>query len=129
MNVELIEKAVELIGDKQLLINIVSKRVQQLNDGADPYVAVDASTGAGDIALMEIVAQKITWRRMNDAELAGDETGGDFDYVENEPELKAYAFGHDYGESGRQKERGFGQAVQEECGPAHCEQEESGARL
>ena len=38
MKVELIEKAVEIVGDNQLLVNIVSKRVQQLNHGADPYV-------------------------------------------------------------------------------------------
>ncbi len=62
MKTELIEKASRKIGDNQLLINIVSKRVQQLNHGADPYVPTDPETGAGDIALMELLADKLTWR-------------------------------------------------------------------
>ena len=37
MKTELIEKASQKVGDNQLLINIISTRVQQLNHGADPY--------------------------------------------------------------------------------------------
>lgn len=62
MNVELIEKAAQIVGDNQLLVNIVSKRVQQLNRGADPFVPTTPETGTGDIALMEIIEGKITWR-------------------------------------------------------------------
>ena len=39
MKVELIEKAAQIVGDNQLLVNIVSKRVQQLNHGSDPFIA------------------------------------------------------------------------------------------
>ena len=68
MKTELIEKASQKIGDNQLLINIVSKRVQQLNHGADPYVPTDPETGAGDIALMELLADKLVWREETEAD-------------------------------------------------------------
>ncbi len=72
MKVELIEQALEVVNDKQLLVNIVSKRVQQLNQGADPFVPTTPEMGSGDIALTEIIEGKITWRPMNDDELSGD---------------------------------------------------------
>lgn len=69
MNVELIEKAAKIVGDNQLLVNIVSKRVQQLNHGADPFVPTTPEMGSGDIALAEIVEGKITWHEMTEEEL------------------------------------------------------------
>lgn len=70
MKVELIEKAAEIVGDNQLLVNIVSKRVQQLNHGADPYVPTTPEMGCGDIALTEIIEGKIIWHQASDDELA-----------------------------------------------------------
>ncbi len=70
MKVELIEKAAAIVGDNQLLVNIVSKRVQQLNHGADPFVPTTPEMGSGDIALTEIVNGKLVWREMTDEELA-----------------------------------------------------------
>lgn len=70
MKVELIEKAVEIVGDHQLLVNIVSKRVQQLNHGKDPYVVTTPEMQCGDIALTEIIEGKIVWREQTDEELA-----------------------------------------------------------
>lgn len=70
MKVELIEKAAEIVGDNQLLVNIVSKRVQQLNHGADPYVPTTPEMGCGDIALTEIIEGKIIWHEASDDELA-----------------------------------------------------------
>lgn len=72
MKVELIDQALEVVNDKQLLVNIVSKRVQQLNQGADPFVPTTPEMGSGDIALTEIILGKITWRPMNDSELMDD---------------------------------------------------------
>ncbi len=72
MKVELIEKAVEIVGDNQLLVNIVSKRVQQLNHGADPYVVTTPEMQCGDIALTEIIEGKIVWREQTDEELAAE---------------------------------------------------------
>ena len=40
MKTELIERARRIVDDNQLFINIVSKRVQQINHGADPYDAL-----------------------------------------------------------------------------------------
>lgn len=48
MKVKLIEQAAEIVGDNQLLVNIVSKRVQQLNHGADPYVPTTPEMQSGD---------------------------------------------------------------------------------
>lgn len=67
MNVELIEKAAQIVGDNQLLVNIVSKRVQQLNKGADPFVPTTPETGTGDIALMEIIEGKLVWYEPSDS--------------------------------------------------------------
>lgn len=72
MKVELIEKAVEIVGDNQLLVNIVSKRVQQLSHGADPYVVTTPEMQSGDIALTEIIEGKIVWREQTDEELAAE---------------------------------------------------------
>lgn len=77
MKVELIEKAVEIVGDNQLLVNIVSKRVQQLNHGADPYVVTTPEMQCGDIALTEIIEGKIVWREQTDEELAAARAAND----------------------------------------------------
>ncbi|MDO5451228.1 MAG: DNA-directed RNA polymerase subunit omega [Akkermansia sp.] len=70
MKVTLIEKAAEIVGDNQLLVNIVSKRVQQLNHGSDPYVPTTPEMQSGDIALTEIIEGKIIWHEMTPEELA-----------------------------------------------------------
>lgn len=62
MKTELIENASRIVGDNQLLVNIVSKRVQQLSHGSDPYVPTTPEMGLGDIALTEIVEGKLVWR-------------------------------------------------------------------
>ena len=70
MKVELIEKAAQIVGDNQLLVNIVSKRVQQLNHGSDPFIVTTPEMQCGDIALTEIIEGKITWHKMTPEELA-----------------------------------------------------------
>ena len=75
MKVELIEKAAQIVGDNQLLVNIVSQRVQQLNRGADPFVPTTPETGTGDIALMEIIEGKIVWHEMTDEEYSARSAG------------------------------------------------------
>ncbi len=69
MKVELIEKAAQIVGDNQLLVNIVSKRVQQLSHGSDPYIPTTPEMGSGDIALTEIIEGKIVWHEMTEEEL------------------------------------------------------------
>ena len=65
MNAELQKKALEKVGNPNTLINIVSRRVRQLNAGSGgisrPLVADAHTLGAGDIALREIIEEKIGW--------------------------------------------------------------------
>jgi DNA-directed RNA polymerase subunit omega len=65
MNAELCKKALELVGSPNVLINIVSRRVRQLNAGGGglgrPLVDVPASMGLADIALTEIIEEKMGW--------------------------------------------------------------------
>ena len=62
MKSELVEKATELVPDPQILINMVSQRVQQLNAGRAPLIDTVPSMGAADIALTEIVEGKVRLR-------------------------------------------------------------------
>ena len=59
MNTELVEKALEVVTDEPLLINLVSKRVQQLNNGRSPLITIVERMGTADIALTEIIEGKI----------------------------------------------------------------------
>lgn len=63
MKSELIEKASKVITHSPMLINLVSRRVRQLNQGRAPLINVAAHgtrLGQGDIALLEIIEGKIT---------------------------------------------------------------------
>ena len=59
MNSELVDTASEIVRDPQILINLVSKRVKQLNSGRAPFIKALPSMGAADIALTEIITGKI----------------------------------------------------------------------
>lgn len=59
MKSDLVEQAAKIIPDPQVLINMVSKRVQQLNTGRAPLIATVPSMGAADIALTEIIEGKV----------------------------------------------------------------------
>ncbi len=59
MKSELVEKAAEIISDPQVLINLVSKRVRQLNQGRAPLIQKLPSMGMADVALTEIIEGKI----------------------------------------------------------------------
>ena len=65
MNAELCRKAVEKVGNPNVLINLISRRVRQLNSGAGgfcrPLIADYTNLGAADIALREIIEEKIGW--------------------------------------------------------------------
>ncbi len=65
MNTELCKKALEKVGNPNVLINIVSRRVRQLNAGGGgmgrPLIADYVNMGAADIALMEIIEDKVGW--------------------------------------------------------------------
>ncbi len=60
MNVELIEKAKIRIPSVPVLVNVVSKRVRQLNAGERPYVKpLSYDEDKADIALREIAEGKL----------------------------------------------------------------------
>ncbi len=59
MKSELVEKASEVVTDPQILINMVSCRVKQLNDGRSPLIPTVPTMGAADIALTEIIEGKV----------------------------------------------------------------------
>lgn len=59
MRSDLVEKASEVIPDPPVLINMVSRRVRQLNMGRQPLVPIMGRLGTADIALMEIIEGKV----------------------------------------------------------------------
>ena len=63
MNAELTKKALEIVGNPNVLVNLVSRRVRQLNSGAGgvsrPLVEAPPSMGVADVALLEIIEEKI----------------------------------------------------------------------
>lgn len=65
MNSELCKKALEKVGNANTLINLVSKRVRQLTSGGGgnsrPLITDTANQGWADIALRELIEEKIGW--------------------------------------------------------------------
>lgn len=63
MNAELTKKALEKVGNPNVLVNLVSRRVRQLNSGAGgmsrPLIGDPGHLGAADVALREIIEDKI----------------------------------------------------------------------
>ena len=59
MKSDLVEQAAVIVPDPQVLVNIVSQRVRQLNTGRAPLVETLPSMGAADIALTEIIEGKL----------------------------------------------------------------------
>ena len=65
MNPELLNKALEKVGNAKTLVNLVSRRVRQLNSGGGgltrPLISDVGTLGVADIALREIIEEKIGW--------------------------------------------------------------------
>ena len=65
MNAELVKKAAEKVGNPNVLVNLVTRRVRQLNSGGGglsrPLISNVGNLGAADIALREIIEEKIGW--------------------------------------------------------------------
>jgi DNA-directed RNA polymerase subunit omega len=64
MNAILVKKALEKVLNPNILVNLISQRVRQLNSGGGargsrPLVADTANLGAADVALLEIIEDKI----------------------------------------------------------------------
>ena len=65
MNAELVKRALEKVLNPNVLVNLISRRVRQLNSGGGrasrPLIANVANLGAADIALTEIIEGKMGW--------------------------------------------------------------------
>ena len=65
MNADLVKKALEKVLNPNILVNLISRRVRQLNSGGGrasrPLIADVGNLGAADIALTEIVEGKMGW--------------------------------------------------------------------
>jgi DNA-directed RNA polymerase subunit omega len=63
LNAELTKRALEKVGNPNVLVNLISRRVRQLTSGVGkmsrPLVADTGNLGAGDIALLEIAEGKM----------------------------------------------------------------------
>ena len=57
----LVDEAAKKIPSVPFLVNVVSKRVRQLNAGHKPMVDVVGRMGLADIALTEIIQGKLTF--------------------------------------------------------------------
>lgn len=67
MDPMLLEKARESVGNDKILVNLVSRRVRQLNASSRPLVETTPSMGFIDIALKEIAEGKISARPVEPA--------------------------------------------------------------
>jgi DNA-directed RNA polymerase subunit omega len=63
MNAILVQKALKIVPNPNVLVNIISQRVRQMNFGGGgksrPLVSDIANLGAADIALLEIIEGKM----------------------------------------------------------------------
>jgi DNA-directed RNA polymerase subunit omega len=65
MNADYVKQALEKVVNPNILVNMVSRRVRQLNSGGGsisrPLLADVGTLGAADIALLEIIEGKMGW--------------------------------------------------------------------
>jgi DNA-directed RNA polymerase subunit omega len=69
MNAEITRKALDKVGNPNVLINVVSRRVRQLNSGGGsgrPLIADTAGLGAADIAMRELAEDKLAFEQTSD---------------------------------------------------------------
>ena len=67
MKAELVEQAAKIIPEPQMLINVVSRRVAQLNNGRSPLVPTTPHMGNANIALTEIIEGKLVYHAESDS--------------------------------------------------------------
>ena len=65
MNSELCRLALAKVGNPNVLVNLISRRVRQLNSGGGgisrPLIMDTTGLGVADIALKEIIEEKVGW--------------------------------------------------------------------
>jgi DNA-directed RNA polymerase subunit omega len=70
LNSEICKKALEKVGNPNILVNLISRRVRQLTGaggaGGRPLIAETAGLGHADIALLELVEGKMDYEIVED---------------------------------------------------------------
>lgn len=73
MNTEFAKKALEKVGNPNVLVNLISRRVRQLNSaggsGSRPLISDTGNMGVADIALLEIIEGKMSFEMPETATL------------------------------------------------------------
>ena len=73
VNSEYCKQALTKVGNPNVLINLISRRVRQLNSaggiGSRPLLNEVAGLGAADIALKELIEEKMGWENPADLQL------------------------------------------------------------
>lgn len=74
MNSELCKQALAKVGNPNILVNLLSRRVRQLNSGGgamgQPLISdIPPGMGVADIALREIIEDKIGWEMPEELQL------------------------------------------------------------
>ena len=59
MNATLLRSATLVLPDQQALVNVIRQRVRQLIRGHRPLIAVPPGMGFADVALSEVIAEKL----------------------------------------------------------------------
>jgi DNA-directed RNA polymerase subunit omega len=73
LNSELVKQALAKVGNPNVLVNLVSRRVRQLTTGGSegrPLLADTAGMGAADLALLEIIEDKMAFEILENPEEA-----------------------------------------------------------
>jgi DNA-directed RNA polymerase subunit omega len=80
LNSEYVKQALAKVGNPNVLINVVSRRVRQLNSGGGgtnrPLLADVGNLGVADIALLEIIEDKLSWTFNNEPDPASENSVG-----------------------------------------------------
>jgi hypothetical protein len=73
VNSELCRAALTKVGNPNVLVNLISRRVRQLNSaggiGSRPLFSDTAGLGAADIALRELIDEKMGWEEPEELQL------------------------------------------------------------
>lgn len=73
MNSELCRKALEKVGNPNILVNLISRRVRQMNSaggaGSRPLVVNTENLGIADLALTEVVEGKLDYEMLPEASI------------------------------------------------------------
>lgn len=87
MNSILLDNALKVVPNINLLVNMVRLRVRQLLGGARPMLALNPGLGMADIALSEIAAEKLVSEAV--VAVAGVDAPAIINFPGTKPKVKA----------------------------------------